>query len=452
MKKYSFWLITTSIFLAVVLFLLVSAFKPINSLIKPPKVEGENLSIQLAFEESVGDNYLLKQPISGSYRSAYTFIDLDSDKDDEVIVFYSYYDAMDIIRMNVLDKIDNDWHSIADFESTHNQIQEIEFSDLNGDKLKEIIVGWSTYRDDFSKLLSVYEISEGTDDRFSIKSVFDDAYSLFSVMDINCDGVNDILNLKRTATIKAAEYTALYLSYSDDTITETGSTLLDRSLSSVTAIVSEYIKEKNIRRIYVDGFKIDSGMATDCFGWDNDKMCFESCGYDRISVSALTSRVTMVSCRDINSDGLIEVPAEENLPASSVIMPEKAADSGQSLIRWMRLDEERPETVEHHIINSAAGYSFRFDRSWIGKVTVENDLASDVLTFCELTNIAGEFKAGAPLFSVKTVTEESSVSYFSTYYDYLANSKGKYYYCRIYDKGEDFGITYRKIKNSLILG
>lgn len=453
MKKYSVGLVFTAVILAVALFFLVSEFKPINSLMKPPKVEGENLAIQLAFEESVGDNYLLKQPLKGDYRSAYTFIDLDGDNDDEVIVFYSGKEAIDIVRMNVLDVIDGEWQSIADFESLHNQIQEIKFADLNGDKLKEIIVGWATYQDDYSKLLSVYKIAlKG--DGVTIKPVFDDSYSHFEIVDIDSDGKKDILSLKRVSVpnTSESEYRATFLSYTKKGIAEFASIPLDGSIASVTSVTSDFNEETSLRRIYIDGYKVDSGMATDCFYWNKNGNCFEKITYGGVSLAAITSRSSGVLCSDINSDGFIEIPVEEYLPASSVIAAERNNNIGQSVIRWVQIGDGYLNTAEYRIMNSVSGYSFVFDSNWVGKITVENDLSEGVMTFCELRNENGQLVCGSPYFSIKTITDENNISYFSTDYDYLLRNKGQYYYCRIFDKGESFGITYKNIKNSMIMG
>lgn len=451
MKKYSAGLVAVALILAVMLVMLVSAFKPINSLIKPPKVEGENLDIQVAFEKYAGNNYLLKQPIKGDYRSAYTFIDLDGDDDNEVIVFYSDTSEIDIVRMNVLDKVNDEWESIADFKSLHNQIQEIEFADLNGDKYKEIIVGWATYQDDYSKLMSVYKISSVSDE-VSIESVFDDSYSLFRVIDIDCDGKKDILNLKYFATGNSAEYRAAYLSYETNGIIEKGSTVLDRSISSVTAVTSDYTKDSNIRRIYIDGYKVDSGMATDCFSWDGENNEFRRYLIDGMTVSAVTSRSTSVMCADINSDGVIEMPTEEFLPGSNIISAERTQSLPQSLTKWVQLQGERAETIEYHLINSAGSYSFVFDKDWLGKITVENNTESGILTFCELKNENNQLVMGTPYFSIKAVPQDESVSYFTSNYDYLDSGNSLYYYYRIFNAGDDFGITRKIIEKSMIMG
>lgn len=453
MKKYSATLVVVALILAVMLFILISEFKPINSLIRPPKVEGENLEIQTAFELYTGNNYLLKQPISGNYRSAYTFIDLDGDEDDEVIVFYSDKDEIDIVRMNVLDKINGQWQSIADFESLHNEIMEIEFADLDGDSTKEIIVGWATYQDDYSKLMSVYTITGDNSGSVSIHSVFDDSYSQFRVMDIDCDGNNDILNLKYIATGNATEYKVSFLSYGSQGIREKGNTILDRSISSVTAIANDYIKDDNTRRIYVDGYKIDSGMATDCFSWNNDKNDFERYMIDNMTVSALTSRTGSVICADIDSDGIVEVPIEEFLPASEVTSIEKSVTQAQSLFKWVKLTDTSTKATQYRIINQSLGYSLIFDESWIGTYTVKNDIENGALTFYLLKETDSELRRSHECFSIKCVPLDEEVSYFSSGYDFLFSSEGgKSFYYRISDFGEEMGITDKIIKNSIVVG
>ena len=159
MKKYAVGFVLVFLIALLGFFVFTTTFQPVDSLMRPPKVEGENLSIQLAFEEKIGTDYVLKRPLRGNYRNAYTFIDLTGDKNNEVIVFYSKSDSLGIVRMNVLRNIEGKWKSIADFQSVHNDILEVEFADLNGDGNKEIIVGWSVFQDSYSKLMIIYEVS-----------------------------------------------------------------------------------------------------------------------------------------------------------------------------------------------------------------------------------------------------------------------------------------------------
>lgn len=451
MKKYSIAMVIVACFCVFMLWFLSASFKPVSSLMKPPKPEGENLEIQLTFEKFAGKNYHLKQPLGGKYRSAYTFIDLNGDSEQEVIVFYSLESNVDIVRMNVLKVVDGQWKSIADFESLHNEIQEIAFADLNGDKLKEIIVGWSTYQDDYSKLMSIYKI-DNSGSQVTIKDVHSESYSLFDIIDIDNNGIKDILNIRYMPMGKIAEYTASFLCYDNNRIVEKASVFLNRAISSVTSITSDKGGYDSGRRIFIDGYKIDSGITTDCFMWDNNRQSFSRYKLRGQSISSLTSRRSSIGCEDINNDGLIELPVEEFLPASSVVTQERTlTEERQSIIRWVNITDNEIKTAGYQIINSQNGYRFDFPEQWLGKITTENNLTEGVITFCELKYDSSGYSRGMPVFAIKTFTDPSGVSHFMSNYDFITKHEGRYHYCRLYEKAEDYDITFKKVSKNLIV-
>ena len=452
MRRYAVWLVLLSMIALLGFVVVTTTFQPIDSLMRPPKVEGENLDIQLAFEEKVGTNYILKRPMKGSHKSAYTFIDLTGDKNNEVIVFYSKADNLGIVRMNVLINTDGQWKSIADFQSVHNDIQEVDFADLNGDGNKEIIVGWTVLQDSNSKLLSVYEISRDVDTG-RIYPIYSEYYSMFKVVDIDNNNVDDILSIKYSAAAGSAEYKASFLSYEENGINEINSFVLDKTLTSIGAISCDFIHDNTCTRIFVDGYKADSGMLTDCIIWNNRENSFERYLVSGESVSSLTSRTSTVFCKDINSDGYIEIPTEEHLPAIKYDDPSNN-NLGTHLIVWLLIDNYKSEYVESHIVLSQYGYSFRFKQSWIGNVSVENDSQKKLLTFWSLKYIDGVVLKDKELFSIMTLTDFDLdvISEMSFNYTLIEQGVDKYYYCRVYDEGEEYGITKKDIKNRIISG
>lgn len=453
MKKYGVWLIVLTLIALLGFTIVTTTFQPMESLMRPPKVEGENLSVQLAFEEKVGTDYILKQPISGNYRSAFNFMDLTGDKNDEVVIFYSKTDNLGIVRMNVLDNIDGKWTSVADFQSVHNDIQEVEFADLNGDGNKEIIVGWTVFQDSYSKLMSIYEISSNKKS-VRIYPVFGDYYSMFKVADFDSNGKDDILALKYAMAGDSAEYTGTVLTYDGGGLKERKSFSLDKSLNSVAAINYDYFNN-SLTRIFIDGYKADSGMITDCFLWDTADDTFKRAYVGGNSIASLTSRTSSVICKDINFDGLIELPREDYLPNTSDDSISMGSNNlGMSIISWFWFHGDDTQSVDHRIILSQYGYSFSFNRHMMGNVSVENDTQKGLVTFYSVKNENGVIVKDEPLFSIMTLTDFDldAISEISFYYSLVNQSKDKYYYCRIYDAAEEYAITKKEIKNRMILG
>ena len=246
MKKY--FLITVTLIISLILIIMATGFEfqNLESLMKPPMVEGENREIQIAFENFAGKQYRLVTPLKGVHRSAYNFFDLNGDNDNEVIVFYSKDGETDIVRMNVLDrKTDGTWVSIADVETEYSDVQQVEFADLNGDKIKEIIVGWTVYQNEYAKTMNVYMLSK-VKSIYVFEKVYNSTYYDFRTLDIDCDNKDDILKIDYSPNVSAMGYAASFIAYSDDVIQDISSIDLDLSFSSITSITSDLIKKENL--------------------------------------------------------------------------------------------------------------------------------------------------------------------------------------------------------------
>ncbi len=443
MKKYTLGFLLVAVISLLGAILFTNSFEPIDNLMSPPMLSGDYYDIQVAFEGTAGKGYVLKYPTKGVYRSAFTFIDLTNDDDEEVVVFYSRADEIGVVRMNVLDEIEGEWVSIADFESAHSEIQQLEFADLNGDGKIEIITGWATYQSDMSKKLNIYEINISQENSIGIKNVFEDDYSEFYIFDVDNNGSEDILSLKYRTKGPETEYIAAFLRFGNLGVYEEGTISLDKSISTVKSSVSE--KSGSFRRIYIDGYKIDSGMVTDCFYWNSDEKAFVRITIEGQPLTSLTSRSTNIVSADIDGDRKIEVPVEEMLPASSVIVPDREIHAEQALIRWTNITDESLTTDKYQIVNQTGGYSFNFDADWLGKVTVKNSTAEDTLSFYELKLENGQFVSGKPLFSIRVMDTSADEDNSLTYYKFLGVNKGKYYYYRIYSGGEDMEIDRKTI-------
>lgn len=449
MKKH--FLAIAVLIISVLLTILFTGFefKNLDTLMKPPMVEGENRIIQLAFENFAGEQYRLVTPLKGDHRSAYNFFDLNGDGDDEVIVFYSKEGENDIVRMNILDKNnDGSWVSIADIGTEYSDVQQVEFADLNGDKIKEIIVGWTVFQNEYVKTMDVYTLSKRRS-IYVFEKVYNSTYYDFRTFDIDCDSRKDILKIDYTLNIDRSEFTATYLDYSDDEIKELTSINLDLSFSSITSIASDYIKNENRRRIYFDGPRHESGMITDCIFYNNDTKCFQKEKTDFQPLSVLSSRISNIFSKDVNNDGVIEIPKEKE-----ILLGESTSKDGSFeplAIEWVQIKSGKVTTVSYEVFNSLYGYSYKIDKDTFSKITVENDLINGEMTFYQLIYTGNGAVKGEPLFTIYTTdnseeTEDMDFRYKSLY------EKSKYsYFCKIYSYGEEIGITRSGIKRNMTL-
>ncbi len=448
MKKY--FLAISALIVSVILAIMATGFEfqNLESLMKPPVVEGENRNIQLAFENFAGKQYHLVTPLKGEHRSAYNFFDLNGDTEDEVIVFYSKENENDIVRMNVLDKkTDGTWVSIADIGTEHSDVQQVEFADLNGDKIKEIIVGWTVFQNEYAKTMDVYMLSKRKS-IYVFERVYNSIYYDFKTFDINCDARKDILKIDYTKNMDSAGYTATYLGYNNNEIEEISSINLDLSFSSITSVVSDFLESENRRRLYFDGPRHESGMITDCIFYNNDKGCFEKENTGFTPLSVLSSRIANVSSDDINSDGIIEIPKEKEILLGENISKDGTLNS--HAIEWVQLTSGKIATVSYELFNSVYGFSYKIDKNSFNKVTVKNDLVKGELTFYQMIYTHTGVVKGEPLFTIVATKNPEETDKLDFRYKFLYESSKYSYFCRIYSLGEEMGITRSSIKKNMM--
>ena len=61
-----------------------------ENLLRPPTSMGDEAEIEQLISDTAKNNYILKYPKSGNYRSAITMTDLNGDGMDEAVAFYHY--------------------------------------------------------------------------------------------------------------------------------------------------------------------------------------------------------------------------------------------------------------------------------------------------------------------------------------------------------------------------
>ena len=447
-------------------------YEPIDSLIRLPKIEGENSEIQAAFESSIDSGYIFKSPLAGEYRTSFIRKDIDMDSSDEVIVFYSKTDALDVIRINILDKINGAWESISDIESTYNDIHQIKFADIDADGVTEIIVCWRNFENELLNMLDVYKVT-GNGIQTNIKSVFSRNYSEFIVCDVNNDSKKDILIFEKNVNNTTAEIKGTYFNFTVDDVIASGEISLDPTISSIGSVCYDY--ELDYLRVYVDGYKTDTGITTDIIYWDEYENTLSRLeNYDYASIATVATRSKNIYSSDINGDSVIEVPVENYLPYSKVYSDDSQETAEQNIIVWMQHDGENFVECFYEIFNPDYDYSMRIPVDSLGDFTLTNDISNGTMTFYsyyfedpppedkkpkkqdENRDDRGNHPEGGreiikeEMFAVLVVSDQDYEIHELNGYRLLTTDNGFNYYYQLYQTGKERGITKETIKSMLL--
>ena len=386
-------------------------FNSVDSLIRPPKLSGENRLLQKAFETSVADgkSIILKTPIQGNDRSSYLLCDIDHDGSNEAIVFYSNPVVDDYVNMSIFKYENSDWIFLSTVRGNGEEIIEVDFADINGDNVYELIISWANsnkidaskdsifgYTGD--KVISIYSFNKETLDL--IKSF---PYSNMFPHDLNGNGSDELMFIdidlskdNRRTSVKIVSFDEQY-----NTIN-----IPEINLSNIIEIlnVSYDVIEKNNKkftRVFVDGSVNDSAVITDIILLDCETMEITlPLAEINSSDSPLTIRNNKITCADINGDGFIEIPMQENLPSNMDNIEYDGNIIPVNLTVWKALNDLELVTIKKCIYNNYQSFLFEFPDEWIGKVSVLYNRSEEAFYFYKYDGIDN-----VALFSIKSFSD-----------------------------------------------
>lgn len=466
MSKKWYIIYAVAIVLLPLFLLMVVRLESPSEIIVPPGFYGETAEVQDAFEASLSannrNNVTLKYPTGGEYRTAFVMNNLDSDSDEEVIVFYTLKSDESTVRMNVLDKIDDKWQSVYDEPGYGSEVISVVFDDLNRDGDTEIICSWSLYESQSSKVMTIHSAHTEKSKPIELKTLVSQSYSFSGLADFDSDGFDEILIIwtdsSNASNVGAAlpRTSAILLKMTeDDTVSPLGQPVtVDSSVSSYGDMHLQALEDSDKLIAFVDAYKGEDTMITEVLWWDRDKYTLVAPFFDPITLSnTATLRSPAVPSSDIDDDGIIEIPVNWQNTAleQNPINPDGDSDDTQqvgkqvNLTTWMNIVKGELVPKSYSFINRTAGYSF----------TVPNRMAESLVAYTTDTGVMTIYTStdgvtqDEPLFSLvmkkrDEITEKDTYTFKRTSGDYIV-------FGTLTGAGESFGFTNELINKSIVI-
>lgn len=381
----------------------------IESLMRPPKLSGESNLLQTAFEKSVSDinGVVMKTPISGENRSSYLFFDLEQDGVQEAIVFYSEPLKDILAYANIFKIVNGEWKCISQINGKGEEIYEVNFSDINGDGVFEILLSWTgvgtvekTNSSDFGsgngRVLTIYSC-----DGITSKILKTESYTNLFFEDLNGDDCDEVVLFKINLSDGEKRTTARILSFNDDYSVKYDKQLSLTGLLEINNIVTDTVsKDDEIHtRIFVDGSVSEIGILTEVIDVIHETFNVSLPLYEQNhSPQPQTLRDSRVYSQDVDNDGFVEIPTNEALPYGTRIS-EKTSDRQElNLTVWSELKETEIVVDLKCLHNSSYGYMFIMPSKAESSLTATYNENNLTLTLYSVNN-DGTYKE--ELFAIK---------------------------------------------------
>ncbi len=366
----------------------------VESFLQPPKISGQQQAVQTALETYVRDTagagvrFTPEYPMAGEYTAAFTLCDSQGfpvEEDGEpstAVVFYSLSTAPEEIRVNRLLREDDGWVSVADAVGTGTAIHRVAFGDLNGDGTAELITGWSGYNSHTFQL-TVYDTVDGL-----TPVSREPLYSSFFVGDMTAAGYDSLLLLTAGNEVSAALY-----EMREGILTRLGTAALDSRIQEFGDMTLCRLAE-GVHGLFVEGYPNGDTAVTQLLYYDQEGL---HTPFTNADMTAYTTRTGHLSARDIDGDGVVEIPAHTLLSGHT------AEEVGGTVTLWRCWDYATGTWQErgHTLVNEADGYLVMLDEDRLSNLDTAYDPESHTLTLYDTVANAPYLwlVAGAPLSS-----------------------------------------------------
>ena len=410
-------------------------------LLSPPELSGDISPIADAIAKSAGGEYTLKYPSDGNFRSAVVQNDIDGDGRLEAFAFYSMKEkenGADAVNMyiNVITFTDGEWLCADKQKIVAGGVERIDFCDLDGDGISEVLVGWEIYGASEMQL-AVYSFKNGKLTQRTMQK-----YSRFVCCDLNEDGINEIFIIKFSAAEQINSASVYKLT--EGGVTELYSCELDKTVHSVgEPLVSHLSSGKPA--VYIDEIK-GVGAITEVLFVEKNQLVNPLMNAESRETLA-TLRSAGIGVKDINDDGILEIPVQENVPS----LTKSSLNEKLYLTNWCSYNGEALTNQMTAMINNSDGYYYILSQKWTGQIAVLKD-TDKRLREIYLYNSA-DSEAGEMLVSFMTVprVDWESGKYKDQGFEKITQDEISVYLCKISDTAATQGITLEVIKKNFKL-
>ncbi len=354
--------------------LLSGCFRPVDQLYAMPQPPKDYEALQQRLSEVVALGGEYAAPLSGEMIQSVQLQDLDADGRQEAIAFFRNSSEEKPLKIYIFRQVGEEYETFAVIEGAGTAVNAVDYVQLDDTPFKEIVVSWQMTAQVHS--LGAYAIGPG-----QAEEILRTDYDGYQLNDMDQDNQQELVVFRTPA---GGEPVAEYYDCRE-VLTLVGEAPLSVGgyVGPDGAIKSDYLTQvrvgllaDHVPAVFATCSYGGNGCVTDIFAIRDGELRNVTLDPETGESGETIRYYTQVSPRDINGDGIMEVP--QPVPVTDYRLSAEAVSFW--LIRWRQFSADgAAATVFTTYHNDRDGWYFILDETWIDKLTLSrSDLPGGV--------------------------------------------------------------------------
>ncbi|MBQ3403855.1 MAG: hypothetical protein IJG63_00350 [Oscillospiraceae bacterium] len=330
--------------------------QPVYDLYSLPELSDEYVNLREEVSKILSSGATFSAPGSGMYRTAVQMEDLDGDGQSEAIAFFNFTGEDCPLKVYIYRFEDDHYAPACVIEGEGSGFDKISYTDLDGDGISEIAVGWKLSTG--ISLLTVHSIKD-----FKPVCLLSTDYSEYAMAKIRDDShLPGLLVLRLSSTEQSGKAEYYTLTQNGEMVSTAAA--LSKGVESVSRVRSGLL-DGGIG-VYVESWINGGSTVTDILTVSRGQLTNITLNPE-MGVSIGTLRSSGIYSYDLNNDGILEVPVPVQLPG-------KSEAARYSVTEWYRFKHNGGRTlVMRTFHNYSDGWYLELPDDWTGNISVRRD-------------------------------------------------------------------------------
>ena len=323
-----------------------------------PQLPAEYTELQQILQQLLEDGAEYAAPVSGTNTQPVQMVDLNGDGQDEALAFFRKSSDEKPLKIYIFSRNGQSYQQTAVIESSGTSIYSIAYSDLNQDGRMELIVGWKVSTE--LQALSVYALG-GSEPVELMRT----PYVKYTLADLDQDQKQEIVVFRADGEGSGI---AEYYRWQDGALNIGSSTFISMTMAELSnqGRVKSGTLTDHTPALFVTGVSDSSVAITDILAIRSGELTNISLS-NVTGMSGVVARYLSLYPRDINDDGVTEIPMPVRIPSRD----SDGESSGSNRIDWYQYTKDGTgEKVLSTYHDMDDGWYLVLPDAWKGKLFI----------------------------------------------------------------------------------